>query len=178
MLEVEAKARLASPDDARRALRRMGAEPLGAEEQRDAYFAHPARDFARTDEALRLRQAAASVELTYKGPKLDAATKTREELTVRLESPDEAARILERLGFRRVAEVRKRREAWALRGLEVALDEVDGLGAFVEVEGRAEHAADVPAVRDAVLALLKELGGAESIRTSYLEMLLAAQGKA
>ena len=45
--------------------------------QVDRYFAHPARDFARTDEALRIRQVGNACYVTYKGPKVDAATKTR-----------------------------------------------------------------------------------------------------
>ena len=47
------------------------------EEETDVYFAHPARDFAVTDEALRLRQKGAEGYITYKGPKIDPTTKTR-----------------------------------------------------------------------------------------------------
>ena len=38
-------------------------EPL---EQVDRYFAHPARDFVRTDEALRLRRVGHDVAITYR----------------------------------------------------------------------------------------------------------------
>ena len=48
-------------------------------EQVDRYFAHPCRDFARTDEALRLRRDGDDVAITWKGPRIDAATKTRRE---------------------------------------------------------------------------------------------------
>lgn len=154
----------------RRRLRALGAQLQGEEAQRDTYFAHPGRDFAATDEALRLREAGGKAELTYKGPKLDAQTKTREELTVQVGPAEELAALLQRLGFREVARVAKRRETWVLQGLEVALDEVAGLGTFVEVEGRGQG--DVDAMRARVLGLLKELGGQESLRTSYLEMLL------
>jgi adenylate cyclase class 2 len=172
MLEVEAKARLASADAARARLRAMGAALQGMEEQRDTYFAHPdpARDFAARDEALRLREAGGRAELTYKGPKLDAATKTREELTVLVGSARDVARVLERVGFREAAVVRKRRETWSWQGLDVCLDEVEGLGWFVEVEAHADPSG-LEATRGRVLALLAQLGEGPSIRASYLELL-------
>src|SRR5580658_642642 len=37
-----------------------------AQEEIDVYFAHPARDFAKTDEALRLRRKGAANYITYK----------------------------------------------------------------------------------------------------------------
>jgi adenylate cyclase class 2 len=173
MLEVEAKARVVDLADARARAQALGGQRLGKEEQRDTYYAHPQRSFAETDEALRLRESWGRAELTYKGPKVDAATKTREELTVTAEPAMTAAHLLERVGFRPVAVVAKWRETWKVRGMEVALDEVEGLGSFVEVEARTEQAADVPRLREEVLGLLQELGGKESIRASYLELLLA-----
>lgn len=177
MFEVEAKGRVADLGEARRRAAALGGQRLGREEQRDTYYAHPQRDFAATDEALRVREAWGAAELTYKGPKLDARTKTREELTVKVEPPEAAGLILQRLGFRPVATVAKWRETWKVRKMEVALDEVDGLGAFVEVEAHAERAEEVPALREQVLGLLQELGAGESLRTSYLEMLLGARPK-
>lgn len=172
------KARLADLAAARATAQRLGGQRLGREEQRDTYFAHPQRDFAATDEALRLREAWGQAELTYKGPKVDAATKTREEVTVRVDPAGELARVLARLGFRPVAEVGKWRETWKVQGCEVCFDEVEDLGAFVEVEAHAATAAEVPAKREQVLGLLREFsGGTASLRTSYLEMLLEARAK-
>lgn len=175
------KAQLGSVEEGRARARALGGAPHGVEEQRDTYYAHPVRDFAATDEALRLRVVPGKeVELTYKGPKVDAHSKAREERTLALAGAgagEDAVRILERLGFRPVATVAKRREAWAVQGLEVAFDEVEGLGSFVEVEAPPVPREEVPAARDRVLALLRALGGGEGIRTSYLELLLAARGK-
>lgn len=175
MLEVEAKARCASLVEARARCAALGGKLLGAEEQRDTYFAHPVRDFARTDEALRLRTGARGVELTYKGAKLPGAAKAREELTLPMHDEAATALVLERLGFRRVAAVVKRREAWSVAGAEVALDEVEGLGSFVEVELLAQDAAEAARLSHRVLALLRDLGAGEPLRASYLEMLLEAR---
>src|SRR6185295_14932137 len=84
---------------------------VGAREEKvlsqvDQYFAHPARDFARTDEALRIRRVDAENLVTYKGPKLDAATKTRREIELPLAPGDQGAKsfaeLLQALGFRPV----------------------------------------------------------------------------
>ena len=48
----------------------------------DHYLNAPDRDFARTDEALRLRRIGENTFLTYKGPRRDAASKTRTEVEV------------------------------------------------------------------------------------------------
>jgi hypothetical protein len=67
-LEVEQKFRVLL--DAVASFREMGVVVRPVEET-DLYFQHPARDFAASDEALRIRQKAGVCLLTYKGPKLD-----------------------------------------------------------------------------------------------------------
>jgi adenylate cyclase class 2 len=67
--------------------------------------------------------------------------------------------------------VEKRRRTFHLRGLEVDLDEVKGLGTFLEVE--AIGCDDLAEGRERVLTLLKELGLTHLERRSYLEMLLS-----
>ncbi len=161
---------------------RMGA--LGAtvgepQVEVDLYFAHPARDFAETDEALRIRRKGQKHFITYKGPKIDRTTKTRREIDLPL--PAEAGTfdawrgILEALGFSPVAEVRKSRRkahiAWQDRNVECSLDEVDRLGTFVELELIAD-AEQLDTARACIGSLAEELGLSGSERRSYLELLL------
>ena len=48
--------------------------------QVDYYFGHPARDFIKTDEVLRLRTVDGDQNfITYKGARIDSTTKTRRE---------------------------------------------------------------------------------------------------
>ena len=110
--------------------------------QSDQYFAHPCRNFAETDEALRIRTVGGTSYVTYKGPKLDATTKTRRELELPVASSDpdgsRFAALLAAVGFTPVLTVRKSRRPFVVshKGLRVhgALDEVEGLGTFVELE--------------------------------------------
>ena len=76
-------------------------------------FNAPDRDFAQTDEALRIRRVGSFNFLTYKGPKQDRQTKTRTEIEVALAPGPEAAeamsQLVTRLGYRPVAVVAKTR---------------------------------------------------------------------
>ncbi|HUI40146.1 MAG TPA: class IV adenylate cyclase [Methanothrix sp.] len=167
MIEVEVKAR--APPDTLEKIKSLGATFAGTENHRDFYFNSPWRDFRKSDEALRIRIKEEGARLTYKGPKLDRETKTRKELTVRIDSPEEMAEILSALGFVLSAEVRKHRTKYVLEDVTFALDDVEGLGAFLEVEIRGE--ADFEEQKCRVLLLLEKLCLGESIRSSYLELL-------
>ncbi|TWT39677.1 class IV adenylate cyclase [Blastopirellula retiformator] len=169
-------------DDLRRveaALSSLGAEIEIPVKQSDYYYGHPSRDFAETDEALRIRKVGSKNIITYKGPKIDSTTKTRREIEVPLVSGSEGAanivEMLESLGFSLVAEVTKnRRKAnlqFADQEVEVALDEVKNLGQFVELEISAEEA-DIDAARTAINELAAKLGLSGSERRSYLELIL------
>lgn len=178
-VEVEAKYPLGGDiADWRQRLLQLGARPAPPERQCDEYFAHPARDFAATGEAFRIRSAGEANTLTYKGPLIDPQTKTRSECEVRLAAgPDQAARmteLLHSLGFRSAGRVDKTRTCYALswRGYDavLALDEVDGLGPFLELEIVSDEARWT-AARDALLELAATLGLENCERRSYLELL-------
>jgi len=194
--EVELKLR-AGHGRVRERLDALGAEPLGRVEQVDTYYDAPHRSFAETDEALRVREERTdgdrangdgtdgdrtngdgtdgdrTIRITYKGPLVEAASKTREEHETTVGDGAETRAILDGLGFAPAATVRKERERFAYEGYTVTLDTVEGLGEFVEVETEAEA---VEAAREGAVAVLRELGldPDEQVRTSYLGLLLDA----
>ena len=182
--EVEVKYRTTDHSALVEKLTILGAVPAGAISQGDVYLSHPARDFARTNEALRIRRVGDSNRLTYKGSKQPGPTKTREEIEVPCgEGPgafEQVARLFENLGFRPVAVIRKFRRPFHLsyqgRDLEVVLDEAEGLGLFAEVEAIARDQDDLPAAQDAVLKLAAALGLTEVEPRSYLRMSLEIRG--
>jgi adenylate cyclase class 2 len=182
MYEVELKVR-ADHDAVRDRLRAAGAERTGAVAQVDTYYDHPGRDFATTDEALRVRAvrpldderdaAERATRLTYKGPLVDESSKTREEFETGVTDGDAVEGVLERLDFAPAATVRKERETFTLSGYTVALDAVEGLDTFVEVEREVESGIDeARAGAERVLERL-DLDPADGIRTSYLGLSLA-----
>ncbi len=182
MFEVEQKFAVESFDAIEQQLRERGVQLSLPISQADRYFAHPARDFATTDEALRIRQIEDENRITYKGPKLDKLTKTRREIELPLAAgvvqAEQFGELLIALGFSPRAIVRKLRRTghWMDRGfcVEVALDEVERVGTFVELEISAGDDA-LDAARAALLALASELGLTQVERRSYLELLLAQQ---
>jgi adenylate cyclase class 2 len=176
MYEVEVKV----PADhaaVRSRLEDRGAERLGAVSQTDTYYDAPDRDFASTDEALRIRRedpadGSPGARLTYKGPLVDPESKTREEAETTLTDADEMAAILVGLGYEAAAVVEKDRERYAYDGFVVTLDDVAGVGRFVEVETQTESAVD--AAREAAFEILRDLDldPADQVRTSYLGLRL------
>lgn len=192
MYEVEIKVP-AELEAVRERLRRVDAERVEARRQRDVYYDAPHREFAETDEALRVRHETVrpdgartttdgekpdgeeTTRLTYKGPLLDEESKTRSEHEAGVNDPDAMAEILGGLGFEPAATVVKRREYWAFREFTVTLDDVDGVGEFVEIEREIREAEAIDATREAAVESLSRLGldADEQVRTSYLGLLLA-----
>ncbi len=178
--EVEQKFAVGGFDAVQARLEELHARFAAGHEEIDVYFNHPARDFRETDEALRIRRHDQSNRVTYKGPKIDATTKTRRELELDLPEGEETAagwvELLETLGFRQVGSVHKRRRKFAVdwrdRTIEGTLDEIDGLGKFVELELVVEEG-EIDDARKAVVALAAELGLSTSERRSYLQLLLS-----
>lgn len=166
------KTSCADPDGLRRKVLEMGGTFQGRYRQSDVYYAHPSRDFAVTDEALRIRTQKGVVQMHYKGPKIDVTTKTREELGIFIQDQEIMDSILDRLGFHPVMTVSKDREIYLLRGVEICLDNVDGLSTYVELESNGE---DVDEERNKIMSLMSELGLQGSERRSYLELLLETE---
>lgn len=178
--EVEVKYRTTDHAALGERLIALGAVPGPEVVHEDAYLSHPARDFAQTNEALRLRRVGDANRITYKGPRRDGPTKTREEIEVPFgdgtESLDQMRRLFANLGFRPVALIRKLRRPFHLvfqgRAIEVVLDVAEGLGEFAEVEAIAASEIDLPAAQGVVLALARTLGLTEVEPRSYLRMTL------
>jgi len=173
MLEIEIKAPCKDLVKLEKDLVKLGARDFGTLVQADVYYAHPARDFGKTDEALRVRTENDLTVITYKGPKLDQDSKTREELEVSVANVGTISSILERLGFRPVLKVAKRRKVYGIRGVSVCLDRVDGLGDYVEFEYEGE---ELEAGKAIIKRLMGDLGVEGNERRSYLELILA-QGR-
>ncbi|MCS7130228.1 MAG: class IV adenylate cyclase [Archaeoglobaceae archaeon] len=163
-MEVEAKFRLKPGVEEK--IKKI-AKFFEEKEEFDVYLNHPCRDFAKTDEALRLR-VEKKVKLTYKGPKIDAETKSREEVNVVVNDFEETLKLLEFLGFKKFRTVKKLRKIYRMDNAIICVDSVEGLGDFIEieVEGGLEK-------KEEIFKIAEMLGytKAESVRLSYLEML-------
>ena len=172
MLEVEAKIKVGSTDQVRSRLEENKAIFDKKSRQTDTYFNSQIRDFAESDEALRIRNEDGFSEVTYKGPKIKGTgAKAREEFNVEISDADALSQIFQKIGFFKSAEVLKTREEFEFMGTKVALDKVDNLGEFIEIEVVTD---DRESALQKIEMVRKELGiKGDHIPESYLEMILA-----
>jgi adenylate cyclase class 2 len=173
MLEIELKVRISSLEAVRRELHRLNAQFSGRIHEHDVYYNAPHRDFAVTDEAIRVRYTNDHAVVTYKGAKIPSSgLKAREELNTAVESGEIFEQVLDRLGFKKTAEVNKWRENYKLGTIAISLDSVDELGTFAEIEIMTEEDSSIASER--IEKIAKELGiQGEPILASYLELLLS-----
>ena len=179
MLEVEMKFRVADWTAIIAKLEATGAVPEPRREDTDHYFNAPDRDFAQTDEAVRLRRIGAENYLTYKGPKIDTVTKSRPEIELRLadgsQTAADAVRFLSSLAYRPVAVVSKFRQVYTFQRddftLSACLDDVGAVGRYVELEILADESR-YELARAVLLKAVEEFGLVEHERRSYLRLLL------
>jgi adenylate cyclase class 2 len=175
MRNVELKAR--DPDPAatlKRALD-LGAEDKGEITQRDTYFAG-----ARGRLKLREQETGGSplwdelIEYS-RADSVDARTSTYRRVPVA-----DAPTLREALdaAYGTIVTVTKRRRLLLWKGVRIHLDDVDGLGSFVELEAVGEPDSDLSTEHDKVERLREELGvsDADLVATSYADLVAAAEG--
>ncbi|ENN96409.1 adenylyl cyclase CyaB [Methanocaldococcus villosus KIN24-T80] len=172
MIEVEIKVRIKNIDEIKKKLEKLGFKFKEKKFQEDIYFNHPQRDFRKTDEALRIRNDNNTYYLTYKGPKIDNISKTREEIEVRIEDKEKMRKILKKLGFIEVKPIKKTREIYKKNDITACIDNIFGLGYFLELEKPVNSFDEKDKALDELLNILKALNIKREriIKKSYLEM--------
>lgn len=140
MIEVEIKLPLFRRSVTERTLTEFGFKPGNLVKESDFYFTSDFHDFMKTDEALRIRtcdnfntRETASF-LTYKGAKLDTVSTTRKELETRIDDAEITREILISLGYKRLYPVTKLRQYYHKGMMTACVDQVEGLGSFLELE--------------------------------------------
>ncbi|TWU59678.1 class IV adenylate cyclase [Crateriforma conspicua] len=189
MIEVEQKYHIADADALVQELIQLGAQSAGdAEHHQDTYYNHPSRDFAESREAFRVRRIDGRAWITYKGQRLPGAIKARREIEMPIGRDQrdsiEFEDMLVLLSFRRVATVTKSRRTFrlsagetdaagnALPPITVAVDRVENLGDFAELEWVAQDESHVEAARQRIERLSGRLSLGDAEQHSYLTLLL------
>jgi adenylate cyclase class 2 len=137
--ENESKHRVVDEAALLAALTRHGFAIAGEGLHRDEYYDSPESILKGGDLVCRLRTTPDGVDAAFKGPRSFHAdgSHRRIEVEVPVAGADEARAALERQGLRRTWLLEKRRRVFRhpARQIEIALDELPGLGLFVELEG-------------------------------------------
>jgi len=176
LIEVEVKASVKYFADVQEKLTQIGAIKIKREHQMDVYYNAPHKDFAESDEALRIREIPKNgkkrIILTYKGAKMDDVSKTRKEIEVDVSDAENTGLIFENLGFRRAASVTKDRDIYHIDEFIITLDTVFEVGTYVEIETEAHEDKDTSESLNKIFEIYKKLGIEEGFeRRSYLELM-------
>ncbi len=134
LINAEIKARCANPERVRSVLRERNARFQGLDHQIDTYFHVP-------EGRLKLRQGNIENNLiAYRRPN-QAGPKTSDVALAPVTHGDELRSVLERaLGV--LVAVDKQREIYYVDNVKLHIDEVRGLGSFVEIEACGKHGED------------------------------------
>jgi predicted adenylyl cyclase CyaB len=169
--EIEAKFRIMPQDivKIRNKLAALDFKNCGEVSQEDLYFNVLIGYFDANIGYLRLRTENNRCVLTFKGlPIRKRGIKMRKEVEVELMSAtekDALEEILKELRMNPFKKIDKTREIWRRNDTKVFLDDVRGLGTFVEIElsGLSKNLEEIEAVK-------RELDLVQPVDESYLEM--------
>lgn len=180
MIEVEVKLPIPDPEGVKNRILEAGFKEQRFIEERDTYFDNARGDIRANGEALRVRETKdcrtgkKQAQINYKGKKLDTQTMTRRELETGVEDGAVCREILQAIGYSPAEpEVIKVRTMLQKDSVTACLDNVRGLGDFLELEILVEREEKKDAALGQIKDILNSLGYqvSDSVQTSYLSML-------
>jgi adenylate cyclase class 2 len=145
----------------------------------DVYYFHPADGRLQPDKngrltaCLRLREKDEKVLLTYKNDHFDGDVwKYSDEHETVIADINVMRKILEHLGFKELVVIDNTRHFFETDTFEIVLEDVVGLGEFIEVEW-ISTIADPMAVKEKIRSFIKTLDpGAEELNAGKPELML------
>lgn len=168
VVNIEIKARSADPERVRTVLRERKARFAGLDHQVDTYF--------RVAEGrLKLREGNIENALIYYRRPNQSGPKTSDVLLY-ASSPGLKDVLVAALGV--LVKVEKRREIYYLANVKIHIDQVEGLGGFLEIEAAGDEDADRGALQEQCKDLMEAFGirGVELVSESYSDLLLKVAG--
>lgn len=157
MREIEVKAKLRNKQELLNKADKLGISFSEPYSQDDTTYE---TDLPKDDPGWNIFRIRKQTDKTILTMKYKASSRSRDnhERESVIEDADEVADMLERIGYSFGVRVKKTRQIAKYNGLEICVDEIDDLGAFVEVEELASDDADVDEIQGKLWGLLKELG--------------------
>jgi adenylate cyclase class 2 len=175
-IEIELKARLDNPKQVEAKLKKI-ARFVRQKRQKDVYYVPKSKDFfaiKKTKEYLRVRYDEGKDQLAYHVCSyLSEEKQSTKEFEVYVDNPRLTETILKGIGFRRRVVVYKTRRYYSMSGFEVVLDNVKGLGSFIEVEAKKDFGG-IDKTMERCREVLKRLGleKVKKINKGYPDLIL------
>ena len=178
--EIEIKLPVKNLDNIKEQLRSKGFQEEAVIREYDMYYNSLYHDVKKLGEALRIRKSTnlstgnLQAQINFKGKKLDRISMSRQEYETVVEDGESMEQILKALGFSPVAGVQKTRTYLKREEMTACLDQVDGLGDFLELEviDREEKFREIHLKNMSHLLAQLGLSMEDTVTTSYLGMLM------
>ncbi|MEM1824255.1 MAG: class IV adenylate cyclase [Candidatus Nezhaarchaeales archaeon] len=174
MIEVEVKVVL-SEKEKQEVLKRLR-EACSSEkvyEEEDIFFISTHDPLLGVDKTLKLRKSDGEIKLVFKQrrPNRELKESLEFEVRVREEDVNNLVQLLRCLGFKESLVIKKKRRSFYLSECTINIDDVEGLGSFLEIEVLANEVEEGN-VLNKILETLSALGLSEKklIHRGYAEM--------
>jgi adenylate cyclase class 2 len=160
-IEMEIKVRVENAKPLIAFLEKNG-DYKGEARQVDEYFTPAHKDYLSTlpvKEWFRIREEEKGASINYKNYHYDENGKSTfcDEFESAVSDIRQVRKILNALGVRSLTKVDKLRKTWDYNEYEVAIDEVVGLGTYVEIEFKGASK-DYNKIYDGMVKFLKDIG--------------------
>jgi len=162
MVENEVKFKVKDIKKMRSLLIKLGAKPYPKTKETDYSFDTPDGFLSRQGKLLRLRKIQRQAVLTFKGPRVAARFKKREEINIKLDNFKSAKNFLCQIGFVECFNKEKIRQSFRYGNIEITFDKLPFIGYYLEIEGKDSD----------ILKLIKKLNFnlSEAINESYNQL--------
>ncbi len=146
-------------------LKELGAEFVKSIHQRDVYYIPPNKEPEEVDELIRIRNEGERYFITYKGPQISKEVRIRPKIEFEIDK--NMAEVLEKLGYKPFLEIKKDREIYKIKEVELVVDDVKDLGKFIEIRAKKPEEESVVKELSAKLAI----DPSKEIRKTYFELI-------
>lgn len=160
--EIEVKARIENKEILLQALAQLGcmfSDPIRQDDTVFVLKVGTLEEFLSNETFLRIRiqdDGAAILTAKKRVRKSEGGLVKIEHETV-VQSSDESRAILEMMDYREAVRVKKSRQVSHYKDYEICLDDIEGLGSFIELEQMGESD-DAPEIQQGMLEFLLSLG--------------------
>ncbi len=161
-IEIELKFPLLNPKELIEKLNSFAKLKKTGDLQKDTYYLPPHRNFLDkkpVSEWLRLRESEKEGSLNYKKWHNEDGKNTVscDEFETKIGDIEALQSIFGNLDFKSIIVVEKTRNIWEYKDAEIAIDEVKGLGFYIELEAKGDFE-NIEEAKNYLYEVLKELG--------------------
>jgi adenylate cyclase class 2 len=174
MIEVEIRAKIKDIDSVKEHLGLIDAQFVDNIEQIDRIFGHPKfldkeTKIIEGGLSARIRQVNNSSKLEFKEIIRDGGGF---EIEAKLDNIDSGIELLEKLDFKEAFTISKTRDVYKYNDFEIAIDQVEQLGSFIEIEKMVNSKEEINKAREDCLELLDKISSdAEITNEKYGDMM-------